>query len=133
MADEITPQAPMPSEAPESGPETPASTPANAFAGRPPSAGGGHGPGRHAGPRPAGGLKRGKRNYPRKKKVCRFCTDKVDLIDYKKADVLQSFVQDRGKILPRRITGTCAKHQRWLTVAIKRARNIALMPFATEM
>jgi small subunit ribosomal protein S18 len=78
-------------------------------------------------------MKRGKRNYPRKKKVCRFCSDKVDLIDYKKVDVLQSFVQDRGKILPRRITGTCAKHQRWLMVAIKRARNIALMPFATEM
>lgn len=135
MADETTPQTPPPSPsdaAPESGSETPASVPANASAGRPASAGA-HGPGRHAGPRPAGGLKRGKRNYPRKKKVCRFCTEKMDIIDYKKVDVLQSFVQDRGKILPRRITGTCAKHQRWLMVAIKRARNIALMPFATEM
>jgi small subunit ribosomal protein S18 len=133
MADETTPQSSAPSEAPESGPEVPASTPSNASAGRGPSVGGGHGQSRHAGPRPVGGLKRGKRNYPRKKKVCRFCMDKADYIDYKKADVLQSFVQDRGKILPRRITGTCAKHQRWLTVAIKRARNIALMPFATEM
>jgi small subunit ribosomal protein S18 len=59
--------------------------------------------------------------------------DKIDFIDYKKADLLQSFIRDRGKILPRRITGTCARHQRWVTVAIKRARNIALLPFATEV
>lgn len=65
--------------------------------------------------------------------MCRFCVDKVDLIDYKKADVLQGFIQDRGKIMPRRMTGVCSKHQRWLGVAIKRARNIALLPFATEL
>ncbi|HEV2289384.1 MAG TPA: 30S ribosomal protein S18 [Candidatus Acidoferrales bacterium] len=99
--------------------------------------GGGRGPGRpeSGGPggRPAGPHRRGKRNYVRKKKVCRFCVDKVDLIDYKKPEVLQSFVQERGKILPRRMTGTCARHQRWLTIAIKRAQNIALLPFASEL
>jgi small subunit ribosomal protein S18 len=95
--------------------------------GRPPS--GGAGP---AGSRPPG-PRRGKRNYVRKKKVCRFCVDKVDLIDYKKPEILQSFVQERGKILPRRMTGTCARHQRWLTIAIKRAQNIALLPFASEL
>jgi ribosomal protein S18 len=54
----------------------------------------------------------------------------MDFIDYKRADILSQFVQERGKILPRRMTGVCARHQRWLGVAIKRARNIALMPFA---
>lgn len=77
-----------------------------------------------------GGPRRGKRQYFRKKKVCRFCVDKVDFIDYKKVEMLQPFVQERGKILPRRMTGTCSKHQRWLGVAIKRARNIALLGFA---
>jgi small subunit ribosomal protein S18 len=88
---------------------------------------------RPQGARPPGGPKRGKRNFVRKKKVCRFCVDKVDLIDYKKAETLSSFIQDRGRILPRRMTGTCARHQRWLTVAIKRAQNIALLPFAAEL
>ncbi|SRR5690348_2007784 len=98
---------------------------------------------RHAGPsgpRPSGpggarpgGPRRGKRNFVRKKKVCRFCVEKIDLIDYKKPEILQPFVQERGKILPRRMTGTCARHQRWLTVAIKRAQNIALLPFASEI
>ena len=72
-------------------------------------------------------------NTFRKKKVCRFCVERVDFIDYKKVEMLQPFVQDRGKIMPRRMTGTCSKHQRWLGVAIKRARNIALLPFATEL
>lgn len=81
----------------------------------------------------AGGPKRGKRSFVRKKKVCRFCVDKVDFIDYKKAEILSPFIQERGKILPRRMTGTCARHQRWLTVAIKRAQNIALLPFAAEL
>src|SRR5271168_5016221 len=98
--------------------------------------------GGHSGPRPQGGgpggrpggpAKRGKRSFVRKKKVCRFCVDKVDFIDYKKPEVLTSFIQERGKILPRRMTGTCARHQRWLTVAIKRAQNIALLPFAAEL
>jgi small subunit ribosomal protein S18 len=65
--------------------------------------------------------------------VCRFCVEHVDFIDYKKAEMLQPFVQERGKILPRRMTGTCSRHQRWLGEAIKRARNIALLPFATEL
>jgi small subunit ribosomal protein S18 len=86
---------------------------------------GGGGPG--GGP---GGRPRGKRQYFRKKKVCKFCVEKMDFIDYKRADILSQFVQERGKILPRRMTGVCSRHQRWLGVAIKRARNIALMPFA---
>lgn len=84
-------------------------------------------------PRRESGPRRGKRQFFRKRKVCRFCVEKVDFIDYKKVEMLQPFVQERGKILPRRMTGTCARHQRWLTEAIKRARNIALMPFAAEM
>jgi small subunit ribosomal protein S18 len=88
---------------------------------------GGGGPG---GPGGAGGRPRGKRQYFRKKKVCKFCVEKMDFIDYKRADILSQFVQERGKILPRRMTGVCSRHQRWLGVAIKRARNIALMPFA---
>jgi small subunit ribosomal protein S18 len=109
-----------------------------------PSSGGGHsGPPRFGGPggprpggpgaRPGGPAKRGKRNFVRKKKVCRFCVDKSDYIDYKRAEILAPFLQERGKILPRRMTGTCARHQRWLTVAIKRAQNIALLPFAAEL
>ncbi len=82
---------------------------------------------------PGGPAKRGKRSFVRKKKVCRFCIDKADFIDYKKAEILAPFLQERGKILPRRMTGTCARHQRWLTVAIKRAQNIALLPFAAEL
>jgi len=89
--------------------------------------------GRPSGPGGGGPPRRGKRQYFRKKKVCRFCVEKVDFIDYKKVEMLQPFVQERGKILPRRMTGTCSKHQRWLGVAIKRARNIALLPFATEL
>ena len=83
------------------------------------------------GPREGGreGGKRGRRGFYRKKKVCRFCVDRVDFIDYKKPEQLTTFIQERGKIVPRRITGTCARHQRWLAEAIKRARNIALMPF----
>src|SRR5260221_74810 len=77
-----------------------------------------------------GGPRRGKRQFFRKKKVCKFCVEKIDLIDYKRADILSQFVQERGKILPRRMTGVCARHQRLLGVAIKRARNIALLPFA---
>ena len=77
-----------------------------------------------------GGRPRGKRQYFRKKKVCKFCVEKMDFIDYKRADILSQFVQERGKILPRRMTGVCARHQRGLGVAIKRARNIALLPFS---
>src|ERR1700687_1224212 len=82
------------------------------------------------GPGGPGGRPRGKRQYFRKKKVCKFCVEKMDFIDYKRAGILSQFVQERGKILPRRMTGVCARHQRWLGVAIKRARNIALLQFA---
>ena len=95
--------------------------------------GGGHGgPRREGGPGAGGpgGPRRGKRQYFRKKKVCKFCVEKMDFIDYKRADILSQFVQERGKILPRRMTGVCSRHQRWLGEAIKRARNIALLPFA---
>ena len=67
-----------------------------------------------------------------KKKVCQFCVDKVSDIDYKDVAKLRRYVSERAKILPRRITGTCAKHQRQLTIAIKRARHIALLPFSAE-
>jgi len=66
-----------------------------------------------------------------KKKVCKFCAQKLK-IDYKEADTLRRFITERGKILPRRITGTCAKHQRALSLAIKQARSIALLPFVAE-
>ena len=66
-----------------------------------------------------------------KKKVCKFCTQKMK-IDYKDADVLRRFITERGKILPRRITGTCAKHQRVLALTIKRARVLALLPFVAD-
>ena len=70
---------------------------------------------------------------PRKrKKVCSFCVDKVEAIDYKDTAKLRRYLSERGKILPRRTTGTCAAHQRQLTVAIKRARHIALLPYVAE-
>ena len=66
-----------------------------------------------------------------KKKVCSFCVDKVEQIDYKLGERLRRFITERGKILPRRISGNCAKHQRQLTIAIKRARQMALLPYTT--
>ncbi len=68
----------------------------------------------------------------KRRKVCQFCADKVEHIDYKDAAKLRRFTSERGKILPCRMTGTCAKHQRQLTTAIKRARIIALLPFVSE-
>ncbi|MGL5271715.1 MAG: 30S ribosomal protein S18 [Selenomonadaceae bacterium] len=76
-------------------------------------------------------MRRERGRRPRKK-VCSFCVDKVEAIDYKDVAKLRRFVTERGKILPRRISGNCAKHQRQVTVAIKRARNIALLPFTAE-
>jgi len=67
-----------------------------------------------------------------KKKVCSFCVDKIEAIDYKDVPKLRRYTTERGKILPRRISGNCAKHQRQLTIAIKRARAIALLPFTAE-
>ncbi|MFZ0820100.1 MAG: 30S ribosomal protein S18 [Candidatus Acidiferrales bacterium] len=150
MADQDNPQAPAapPTATPE---PTPAAAPAHSgpsgptptrFGSDRPGGGGGRshsGPprGDSRGPREGGGPggppRRGKRQFFRKRKVCHFCTGKIDFIDYKKADALNQFIQDRGKILPRRMTGTCSRHQRWLCEAIKRARNIALLPFATEL
>lgn len=66
------------------------------------------------------------------RKVCQFCVDKIDYIDYKDVARLRRFMSERAKILPRRVTGTCARHQRELTVAIKRARQIALLPFVSD-
>ena len=76
-------------------------------------------------------MKRERGRRPRRK-VCSFCVDKVESIDYKDVNKLKRYVSERGKILPRRITGNCAKHQRALTVAIKRARHIALMPYVQD-
>ncbi len=73
-----------------------------------------------------GGGRKGRR------KVCSFCVDKVENLDYKDVAKLRRFISERGKILPRRVTGTCARHQRELTVAIKRARHIALLPFSSD-
>ena len=67
-----------------------------------------------------------------RKKVCALCSDKDLVLDYKNPDQLKKFINEKGKILPRRISGTCAKHQRELTVAIKRARNIALLPYTLD-
>jgi small subunit ribosomal protein S18 len=136
MADEPVSPPPAAPPGPPSHSGAPSHSGQPSFSG-PPGRSGGFG---HSGPggprpqgRPGGPAKRGKRSFVRKKKVCRFCVDKSDFIDYKRAEILAPFIQERGKILPRRMTGTCARHQRWLTVAIKRAQNIALLPFAAEL
>ena len=67
----------------------------------------------------------------RRKKVCYFCANHIDYIDYKDVELLKRYISEKGKIVPRRVTGTCAKHQRTLTVAIKRARIMGLLPFTT--
>src|SRR5262250_1166542 len=110
MADETTQKAPE-GAAPAGGPGGP----------RGPRSGGPGGPG---GP--------GGRKFFRRKKVCKFCTEKIDAIPYRDVRLLQQFVAERGKIVPRRLTGVCTTHQRRLTTAIKRARNIALLPFAAR-
>ncbi len=73
-----------------------------------------------------------KRNKRRKPKVCLFCVDKIEHIDYKEVDKLRKYISERGKIVPRRVTGNCAKHQRQLTDAIKRVRYLALLPYSAE-
>ncbi|HZS49494.1 MAG TPA: 30S ribosomal protein S18 [Bryobacterales bacterium] len=92
------------------------------------------------GPRGAAGEKSGtpgapsgKKQYFRRKKVCRFCVEKIDNINYKEVKLISSFVAERGRIIPRRISGVCTPHQRQLSDAIKKARNIALLPFAAEL
>lgn len=76
--------------------------------------------------------KNGRPNRRSRRKVCTFCVDKVEYIDYKDVNKLRRFTSERAKILPRRVTGTCAKHQRELTTAIKRARQVALLPYTAE-
>jgi small subunit ribosomal protein S18 len=121
MADEIQ------ARAPESG--APSGPSGNSGQSGPHSGGGG---GRPAGaPRPAGGPG-GRGKFFRRKKVCKFCTEKIDAIPYRDVRLLQGFVAERGKIVPRRLTGVCTTHQRRLTRAIKQARNIALLPFAAR-
>jgi small subunit ribosomal protein S18 len=80
-------------------------------------------------PRPGGDRKK---RFQVRRKVCRFCVDKAPFIDYKDLKTLKFFITERGKILPRRISGNCARHQREITVAIQRGRNIALLPFSGE-
>ena len=94
--------------------------------------GGGGGRGR-GGDKKAGDKEKGqRRTLFRRRKVCKFCADKIDDINYKDVKLLAAFVPERGKILPRRISGTCAMHQRKLQTAIKRARQIALIPYVTD-
>ena len=105
--------------------ETTTATPrSDAPAGRPSGPGGRSGSGGPGGP--------GGRKFFRRKKVCKFCTEKIDAISYRDVRLLQGFVAERGKIVPRRLTGVCTTHQRRLTRAIKQARNIALLPFAAR-
>ncbi|HET7105027.1 MAG TPA: 30S ribosomal protein S18 [Terracidiphilus sp.] len=85
----------------------------------------------HRAPRSSGGPG-GRGKFFRRKKVCKFCTEKIDAIPYRDVRLLQQFVAERGKIVPRRLTGVCTTHQRRLTRAIKQARNIALLPFAAR-
>ena len=94
-------------------------------------------PGSPRPPRPAGGPGGpgggpGGRKFFRRKKVCKFCTEKIDAISYRDVRLLQGFVAERGKIVPRRLTGVCTRHQRRLSLAIKQSRNIALLPFAAR-
>ena len=83
------------------------------------------------GERPAGGGERRRRHFGRRR-VCAFCVDKATAIDYKDALKLRRYLSDRARIEPRRKTGTCAKHQRWLAIALKRARHLALLPYSPE-
>jgi small subunit ribosomal protein S18 len=116
-------------------PQTP-----EAPAARPASTGRSFTPGSPRPPRPAGGPGGpggpgggpGGRKFFRRKKVCKFCTEKIDAISYRDVRLLQGFVAERGKIVPRRLTGVCTRHQRRLSTAIKQSRNIALLPFAAR-
>ena len=117
MADERTQEATATAAAPE---QSTAPTPTAAPETRGPRPGG----------RPGGGGREGGRKYFRRKKVCKFCVEKIDSVNYKDVRLLAQFVAESGKIVPRRLTGVCTPHQRRLSVAIKQARNIALLPHA---
>ncbi len=100
-----------------------------------PREGGGPPRGPRPGPRPGGGPggpREGGRKFFRRKKVCKFCVEKIDAINYKDVRLLSGFVAESGKIVPRRLTGVCTPHQRRLAEAIKQARNIALLPFGSR-
>jgi len=120
MADETSTPQSTPHAAPEGRPARPPFTPG---APRPPRPAGGPGG-------PGGGP--GGRKFFRRKKVCKFCTEKIDAISYRDVRLLQGFVAERGKIVPRRLTGVCTRHQRRLSLAIKQSRNIALLAFAAR-
>jgi small subunit ribosomal protein S18 len=135
MADETSAPG-TPQSEPAAAPSAPAArpyTPRPAYAG--PGGGGGSRP-----PRPAGGPGGpggpgggpGGRKFFRRKKVCKFCTEKIDAISYRDVRLLQGFVAERGKIVPRRLTGVCTRHQRKVSQAIKQSRNIALLAFAAR-
>jgi small subunit ribosomal protein S18 len=137
MADETsTPQTAPQAASTESQPSSRPYTPRPAYAGpggaRPPRpAGGPGGPGGSGGPGGPGGGPGG-RKFFRRKKVCKFCTEKIDAISYRDVRLLQGFVAERGKIVPRRLTGVCTRHQRKVSQAIKQSRNIALLAFAAR-
>ena len=121
----------MSDETQTNAPETSASEAPQAAHG--PASGSAHArPGGRPGGRPSSGGPGGRGKFFRRKKVCKFCNDKIDAIPYRDVRLLQGFVAERGKIVPRRLTGVCTTHQRRLTRAIKQARNIALLPFATR-
>ncbi len=124
MADETTQQ---PQSAPVAREGQPQQQRTGGYGG--PRPGGG---GRPGGPRPgggSGGREGGGRKFFRRKKVCKFCVEKIDSVNYKDVRTLSGFVAESGKIVPRRLTGVCTPHQRRLSEAIKQARNIALLPF----
>ena len=125
MADETT--APQSAPEPSSRPYTPRPAYAGPGGARPPRPAGGPG----AGPGGPGGGPGG-RKFFRRKNVCKFCTEKIDAISYRDVRLLQGFVAERGKIVPRRLTGVCTRHQRRVSLAIKQSRNIALLAFAAR-
>ncbi len=129
MADETTTTAPQAAAS-----DAPAPRPEGGGGG-----GGGSRPDGPRGPRPGGrpgggpgGPREGGRKFFRRKKVCKFCVEKIDSINYKDVRLLSQFIAEAGKIVPRRLTGVCTPHQRRLADAIKQARNIALLPFASR-
>ncbi len=123
MADEVTN-----TSAPSEGAAAPAPSAPQHTSSRPAY---NRGPRREGGPG-AGGPGGGPRKFFRRKKVCKFCVEKIDDINYKDVRLLSQFVAERGKIVPRRLTGVCTPHQRRVSAAIKQARNIALLPFAAR-